>query len=146
MSRWPKYRDMTEAERQEWGALERQLRIDDLADRGPAGLLKAQENAKARRRAIDCGDADASRMVGEAGRAQRRAAAGGVEPARRESKRYAEAMMANHLATLVAIEQEHGLYGYPPEVVSVGLAAFDRGEDVGRAVDRYLGADEEGEF
>lgn len=145
MSKFPNYADMTDLERQEWGALERQLRIDDLADRGPAGLLKAQENAKARRKAIKASDSAAASMVAQAGRAQRKAAAAVAEPVRRESKRYAEAMMANHLPTLVAIEQEHGLYGYPPEVVSVGLAAYDRGEEVGQAVDRYLGADE-GEF
>lgn len=131
------YRDMTEGQRLAWGAQERAARIRDLEDRSATGLEKAQLAAKGRRQLIDASESAASRMVADAGRAQR------VAEAATESRRYANAMMANDLTTLVAIEQKHGLYGYAPEVVSVGLAAFDRGEDVATAVDRYLGNDEE---
>ncbi|MBD1554669.1 hypothetical protein [Pseudomonas typographi] len=60
-----------------------------------------------------------------------------------ELKRYSEAMVRGDLATCIAIEQKHELYGYPPEIVSVGLEAHDEGRDVLLAVDRYLDGDEE---
>lgn len=62
-----------------------------------------------------------------------------------QSELYFRAMQRNDLTTLVSIEQQHGLYGYPPNVVSVGLLAFDNGEDVGKAVDAYLGLNDEDE-
>lgn len=49
-----------------------------------------------------------------------------------------KAMIAGQIDTCIRIEQRHGLFGYPPEVVSVGLAAADKGEDVDAAVDAYL--------
>lgn len=51
---------------------------------------------------------------------------------------YIDALRINDLDTLCAIELEHGLYGYPPEVVGVGLAAVDRGGDAQAAVDEYI--------
>lgn len=38
------------------------------------------------------------------------------------------------------IEREHGLYGYPPELVSVGLCAVDRGYCPEQAIAEYLAA------
>jgi len=55
-----------------------------------------------------------------------------------ETNRYFQAMSRNDLTTLVAIEKRHDLYGYPPNIVSIGLAAFDAGEDVCEALDRYM--------
>ncbi|XTQ92591.1 hypothetical protein ACQR5W_11770 [Xanthomonas sacchari] len=51
---------------------------------------------------------------------------------------YTKAMCAGQLSTCMRIEQRHGLYGYPPEVVCAGLAAADRGESVDAAVDAYF--------
>lgn len=51
---------------------------------------------------------------------------------------YFKAMRAGQLSTCMRIEQRHGLYGYPPEVVSAGLAAADRGESVDAAIDAYI--------
>ena len=53
-------------------------------------------------------------------------------------QRYTDAMAANHLDECIRIEQQFGLYGYTPEIVSVGLAAAEKGERVGEAVDRFL--------
>lgn len=51
---------------------------------------------------------------------------------------YMKAMIAGQVDACIRIEQRHGLFGYPPEIVSVGLAAADKGEDVHAAVDAYL--------
>lgn len=51
---------------------------------------------------------------------------------------YILAMRAGHIDACIQIEQRHGLFGYPPEVVTVGLSAIDSGEDVYAAVDAYL--------
>lgn len=42
------------------------------------------------------------------------------------------------LQECVRIEKKHHLYGYPPELVSIGLAAADKGEDPVHAVERYV--------
>lgn len=36
------------------------------------------------------------------------------------------------------IERQHGLDGYPPELVSVGLKAIDEGKDGEAAVEAYI--------
>jgi len=59
-----------------------------------------------------------------------------------ESKAYAEAMVRGDTDACLRIEQAHGLYGYPPELVSAGLAAIDQGGDAHRAIDAILGDDE----
>lgn len=51
---------------------------------------------------------------------------------------YTRAICEGRIDACIRIEQRHDLYGYPPEVVCVGLAAADKGEDVGKAVDYYL--------
>lgn len=55
-----------------------------------------------------------------------------------ELETYTRAMVAWQIDTCIRIEQRHGLFGYPPEVVGVGLAAHDKGEDVDATVDAYL--------
>jgi hypothetical protein len=59
-----------------------------------------------------------------------------------ESAKYARAMIAGADKTCAAIERVHGLYGYPPELVSVGLKAFDEGRDAEQAVEDYINADD----
>lgn len=54
-----------------------------------------------------------------------------------DSQRYAHAMRFGHAGVLIAIEQEHGLFGYPPELVSVGLQAIERGEEPHAAIEEY---------
>ena len=41
----------------------------------------------------------------------------------------------------IRIEQEAGLFGYPPELVSVGLKAIDEGKDADAEIAAYMEAD-----
>jgi hypothetical protein len=50
------------------------------------------------------------------------------------SQKYLNAMLNNRDHICADIESHFGLYGYPPEVVSVALRAADDGEDVDAAV------------
>lgn len=54
-------------------------------------------------------------------------------------RRYLNALRAGHACTCIAIEQEHDLFGYPPEIVSVGLKAVDEGLDPHEAIAAYIG-------
>lgn len=63
---------------------------------------------------------------------------GGMPADATESAKYMRAMIAGADRTCSAIERVHGLYGYPPEIVSVGLKAFDEGRDVEAAIEAYL--------
>jgi hypothetical protein len=47
-------------------------------------------------------------------------------------------MIAGHTHRCIAIEKEHGLFGWPPEIVSVGLKAIDEGADPEQAIDDYI--------
>ena len=58
------------------------------------------------------------------------------------AQQYADAMRDGDHARCIQIEQRQGLYGWPPEIVSVGLAAIDRGEDPSDAIDKYMGNDQ----
>ncbi|MCI2809339.1 hypothetical protein [Eoetvoesiella caeni] len=51
---------------------------------------------------------------------------------------YSKAMISGNFQACVAIEQRHDLYGYPPEVVSVGLKAIAEGQDMDLAITNYL--------
>lgn len=55
-----------------------------------------------------------------------------------EAQRYHDAMKRGYVDTCIRIEQSHDLFGYPPEIVSVGLAAFDAGKNPQDAVAEYL--------
>lgn len=44
-------------------------------------------------------------------------------------KTYTNAMLRGDTNTCVRIEENHGLYGYPPELVCVGLKAAYEGRD-----------------
>lgn len=61
-----------------------------------------------------------------------------------ELARYARAMRNGIHSTLVAIEQKHGLYGYPPELVSIGLKAIDEGLDPDDAISAAYTGDDRG--
>jgi hypothetical protein len=58
--------------------------------------------------------------------------------AQEDYKKYARAMKEGHINTLVEIEINYGLYGLPPDAVSVGLLAASKGEDIDTAIDNYL--------
>lgn len=61
-----------------------------------------------------------------------------------ELQRYHQAMMRGFTDTCIRIEQDHDLFGYPPEIVSVGLKAFDDGRSVQDAIaDRFMEMDAE---
>lgn len=51
---------------------------------------------------------------------------------------YNKAMMNGDIDMCITLEQDFGLYGYPPQIVSIGLAAFDAGEDVHQAVSDFF--------
>lgn len=53
-------------------------------------------------------------------------------------KRYHAAMIAGNTDACIRIEQQFGLFGYPPEMVSVGLKAVDEGRDVDAAIEAYV--------
>ena len=55
-----------------------------------------------------------------------------------ELKKYNKAMMDNNTEYCIDIEIIHGLYGYPPDLVSIGLDAFDAGNDALEAVEKYI--------
>jgi hypothetical protein len=56
-----------------------------------------------------------------------------------ELAEYAKAMRSGDINAALRIENKHNLIGYPPEIVTVGLRAFDEGKDVNDAVDQYIG-------
>lgn len=55
-----------------------------------------------------------------------------------DAKKYHEAMVRGDTDTCIRIEQKHGLFGYPPEMVSVSLKAADEGKDVNQAIEEYI--------
>lgn len=57
-----------------------------------------------------------------------------------ELKRYIDAMRFGNTDACIRIEKQHDLYGYTPEIVSVGLAAVDRGEDAQAAIEAHFDA------
>lgn len=60
------------------------------------------------------------------------------------SEQYAAAMRAGNHGVCYSIERRQGLDGWPPELVSVGLLALERGEDPYRAIaERFDAAVEE---
>ena len=53
-------------------------------------------------------------------------------------QRYTQAMCRGDLDACIRIEQRFDLYGYPPQIVGVGLQAVDEGRDHLAVVDSYL--------
>ena len=51
---------------------------------------------------------------------------------------YSKAMIAGDSDTCIRIEQKHEMFGLPPELVSIGLAAIDSGLDADAAIDEYI--------
>ena len=62
--------------------------------------------------------------------------------ARDDRPAYMAAMLSNNTRAALEIERRHGLDGYPPELVSVGLKAAAEGKDALQAVDAYLDGEE----
>jgi len=54
------------------------------------------------------------------------------------SQAYAAAMIAGRDAECIAIEKRYDLFGYPPDLVSIGLNAVTEGRDALEAVEAYL--------
>lgn len=59
-----------------------------------------------------------------------------------DAERYTRAMIDGNLTALVLIERKHDLFGYPPEIVSIGLHAVAKGQDAHEAIDRHLAGDQ----
>lgn len=55
-----------------------------------------------------------------------------------DAQAYTAAMLRGDCDTCARIEQRHDMYGYPPEIVSIGLAAIAEGKDGHAAIDTYL--------
>lgn len=51
---------------------------------------------------------------------------------------YMEAFKRNDVEACLRIEERHGLDGYPPDLVTVGLRAVDEGRDAQEAVDNWI--------
>lgn len=56
------------------------------------------------------------------------------------SEQYAAAMRAGNHGICFDIERRQGLDGFPPELVSVGLLALERGEDPYRVIGQAFDA------
>lgn len=59
--------------------------------------------------------------------------------AKRDLASYMRMLPENAVSGMIAIEQRHGLYGYPPSIVMQGLAAKAEGKDMDKELDRLLG-------
>lgn len=55
-----------------------------------------------------------------------------------DAQRYVHAMINGDHNTLVRIEQKYDLYGYSPEIVTVGLRAIAEGKDGHAAIAAYI--------
>jgi hypothetical protein len=64
------------------------------------------------------------------------------DEARADFVTYGKALVANRVEQAVYIERKYDLYGYPPQVVSIGLQAAAEGRDHMEAVDEYLEGEE----
>lgn len=51
---------------------------------------------------------------------------------------YTAAMISGHADTCIAIEKRNGLYGHPPQLVSIGLRAIEEGRDPHEAIDAFI--------
>lgn len=55
--------------------------------------------------------------------------------------RYIAAMRAGQLSIAYRIEQEYGLDGYPPQIVSAALSAIDRGDCPYQEIEKQMRPD-----
>jgi hypothetical protein len=55
-----------------------------------------------------------------------------------DTELYAAAMISGHVNTCIAIEKRNDLYGYPPQLVSIGLRAIEEGRDPHEAIDAFI--------
>jgi len=55
-----------------------------------------------------------------------------------DAQRYAAAMISGDPDTCIAIEKRNDLYGYPPQLVSIGLYAIEEGRDPHEAIDAFI--------
>jgi hypothetical protein len=58
-------------------------------------------------------------------------------------EQYIKAMREDVLFICMGIEDDNGLYGLPPELVTVGLKAIDEGRDAWEEIDRYTTASDQ---
>lgn len=50
---------------------------------------------------------------------------------------YVKAMVQGNLSRCIQIEQKYDLFGYPPELVCIGLSAAVEGKDVHQVIEAY---------
>lgn len=56
----------------------------------------------------------------------------------KKSEQYAKALRDGDHARCIRIEEEAGLYGYPPELVSLGLVEIEAGRDPSAAINKII--------
>lgn len=56
----------------------------------------------------------------------------------KKSEQYAKALRDGDHARCIRIEEEAGLYGYPTELVSLGLVEIEAGRDPSAAINEKL--------
>jgi hypothetical protein len=61
-----------------------------------------------------------------------------VSTPRDDRPAYMAAMLSGNHVQALAIERRHGLDGYPPDLVSVGLKAAAEGRDALEAVEAHI--------
>lgn len=61
-----------------------------------------------------------------------------MNDAKQDYADYAKAIRQGNFDACVAIEQRHGLYGYPPDLVSIGLSAIANGKDAHEAIEQHI--------
>lgn len=61
-----------------------------------------------------------------------------IEQAKTDRAAYARHMLAGNTDAACEIEQRYSLYGYTPELVSIGLSAAAEGRDVDEAIEDYI--------
>lgn len=60
------------------------------------------------------------------------------DQARRDLESYAKAMIDNRIGECIAIEKRYELFGYPPELVCIGLRAAADGLDIDDAIEEHM--------
>lgn len=61
-----------------------------------------------------------------------------LDQARADLVAYAKTLITGNTDAAIRIEKRYGVFGYPPQIVSIALQAAAEGRDHMEAVDEYL--------
>jgi hypothetical protein len=62
-----------------------------------------------------------------------------IEDAKYDLEDYGKALACGDTGRCLCIEREHGLDGYPPNIVIAGLRAKSEGKNMGKELDKMMG-------